>query len=73
MENKRFYQIEKHLHNGMDSNELEAEDINKIPVVSTAPTHRAEQGKCFLYKSGTTYRLYTYMDGDWYFVDLIKV
>ena len=73
MENKRFYQIEKHLHNGMDSNELEAEDINRMPVISNVPTHSGKQGESILYKSGTTYRLYTYMDGDWYFVDLIKV
>lgn len=72
MENK-FYKIEKHFHNGMDSNELEAENVNMLPVVSTPPTHKAQQGRCFLYKSGTTYRLYTYIDGDWCYVDLTKV
>ena len=72
MENNSL-KIKKHFHNGMDSNKLKGEDINMLPVVSTIPTHKAQQGKCFLYINGTTYRQYTYMNGDWYYVNLTKV
>jgi hypothetical protein len=45
----------------------------KVTDVIPTTTPRNIKEQIVLYISGTTYRQYTYMNGDWYYVNLTKV
>ena len=44
-------------------------------TIAEVPTNhpKNEKEQIELYKNGATYRMYCYMDGDWYYTNLTKV
>ena len=62
--------IPAHSHNGIDSTVIDYEDVSGIPVTSVIPTYRPENGTMVLYESGTTRRIYVFINGSWRYVNL---
>jgi len=63
-----FKKIVYDLKDKMDK--IFAPRISKDSVPSQAPTNSKDQ--FVIYKNGTTYRLYIFMDGTWYYANLTK-
>ena len=63
--------IEEHNHDGVNSQKILGVGYPR-QAVDTAPTDEplTAEDQIVLYINGTTYRLYTYINGDWYYVNL---
>ena len=54
----------KHTHNGRDSEKIDLSN-SFFKIMDTVPTHEAKEGTVVLYHSGSTYRIYAMINGDW--------
>jgi hypothetical protein len=57
--------IPAHQHTGVDSANINFEDLGGIPIVTSAPADKPEPGTVRLYSSGGTYKIYAFLSGVW--------
>lgn len=63
--------VQEHTHDGINSDVLSADQINRIPVVSTVPSDPATEGTMYAYDDESSTRtLYIMMNGTWRSVTL---
>ena len=63
--NQPFSDFEQHRHNGLDAPKINPKDLMGFTVLTSAPTHKPQEGTILLANESGTYKLYAFINGAW--------
>ena len=60
-----------HFHTGIESPQIDFSYLSGIPIISSLPADKPENGLVRLYENGATRRIYAFINGTWRYANLI--